>query len=230
MNPRRYIRNQNLAQQENNQNENQTRTNKPTGNQNKPQQSTYTLTLNRLQQNAHIKTQNISQQNTLSQLPYLPGHNPQTNPNLIINILSNQKLINWPKKELPNNYVPSYYDLFLHFPEKNCNPINGIVNIFFKVKSMEDHLFLNIDTNITINSIKQNGNELKYVVKYPFLLIYKAKYPYIIQPEHPIVINFTLRCENISNFSWQKKGFLFCNGLYITYLSYNNSKKTSSLL
>lgn len=139
-NPRRYKMNQNLAQSAKNQNENQTRTNQPTGNQNKPQQAVNMITQNKPQQIGHKTTQNISQQNTSSKLPYLPGHNPQSNPNLIINILTNQNRINWPEKELPKNYIPFFYDLFLHFPENNYNPINGIVNIFFKVKSMEDHL------------------------------------------------------------------------------------------
>ena len=255
-NPRKYKMNQNLVQSVRNQNENQIRTNKPIGNQNKPQQATHISTSNTPQQNASIKTQNkhqqathiltsntsqqnssiktqnkpqqathISTSNTSSKLPYLPGHNPKTNSNLIINALSNQNGINWPDKELPKNYIPSYYDLYLHFPESNYNPINGIVNILFKVTKIKDHLFLNIDTNITINSIKQNGNKLKYVVKYPYLLIYKAEYPYIIQSEYPIEINYTLQCENISNFSWQKTGFLFCNGLYITRLFFNESKK-----
>ena len=91
---------------------------------------------------------------------------------------------------LSQDYIPTHYDLYLHI-QKHKRTCNASVTITFKKNADSDSAYLNIDTNITIKAITQNGQPLKYFVEYPNLLIFCSEN--IELSMYPVTINYTVK-------------------------------------
>ena len=67
---------------------------------------------------------------------------------------------------LPQNYIPTHYDLFIHYL-KDDHPFDANVTITFEKNQDDDKVVLNVERNISIQRITQNAVQLKYEVNYP---------------------------------------------------------------
>lgn len=65
-------------------------------------------------------------------------------------------------KRLPQNYIPTHYELYIHIEERKSS-FDSIVTITFEKKGDSNILQLNVDPSIVITRITQNESELKYL-------------------------------------------------------------------
>lgn len=76
-------------------------------------------------------------------------------------------------ERLPQNYIPTHYDLYIHYKEE-MYPFDASVTITFKKNSDSNSVTLLLNTNLTIKKITQNDLPLEYTVDYPKLIIQRS--------------------------------------------------------
>lgn len=93
---------------------------------------------------------------------------------------------------LPQNYIPTHYDLFIHF-QKDKRPFDASVSIIFEKNQEDDKVILNVEKNINIQKITQNNVQLKYDVNYPQVTIHRSKDPEQDISSYPIKIDYQVQ-------------------------------------
>ena len=93
---------------------------------------------------------------------------------------------------LPQNYIPTHYDLFIHF-QKDKRPFDASVTITFEKNQEDDKVILNVEKNINIQKITQNNVQLKYDVNYPQVTIHRSKDPEQDISSYPIKIDYQVQ-------------------------------------
>lgn len=119
---------------------------------------------------------------------------------------------------LPQDYVPTNYDLFIHFIE-GTKKFDANVTITFKKNKDSDSAYLNIDPHIHIKSITQNDTKLAYIVEYPNLIIFRSTQPSIDISSSPISIDYTVHPDEEEDC-----GFFVYEGCYFTDFEPNDAK------
>ena len=122
---------------------------------------------------------------------------------------------------LSQDYIPTHYDLYLHI-EKNKKTFDASVTITFKRNANSDTAYLNLDTNIIIKSVTQNSIPLKFIVEYPYLLIFCSEKKGIDLSTYPVTIDYAVR-----PFIDRKEGFFH---IYKSYFTDFEPNLTKSLL
>ena len=123
------------------------------------------------------------------------------------------------EKRLPQNYIPTNYNLYIHVTENNY-PFDAKVTITFQKNQIDDKIYLNIDPNIEIKKITQNNINLKYSVNYPKLIIKRSKNSLIDFDTYPITIEYKITPNEGYN-----QGFFICNGNYLTDFEPRGARK-----
>lgn len=111
---------------------------------------------------------------------------------------------------LPQNYIPTHYDLFIHYLSKP-SAFEAKVTITFEKKEGGDQIYLNVYDNITITQIKQNKTELTYTVNYPQLIINRGEDSDFDFTSSPIKIKYTVNPD-----TEEQWGFFSCGTSYLT--------------
>ena len=109
-------------------------------------------------------------------------------------------------KRLPQNYIPTSYDLFIHIVKKKKKADASVCIHFKKKKNRDsDEIVIHIKENISIKAITQNSIPLTYTISYPKLIITCST-----DPLFGFNIKFILGLICIMKFSncWGKK---ICN-------------------
>lgn len=119
---------------------------------------------------------------------------------------------------LPQNYIPSHYDLYLHINDKF--PLKASVSITFQKNKDDNKILLNVESPISISKITQNAIDLNYTVDYPLLTIERSKVPDIDFNSYPITIEYTVLPSD--HF---EQGFFLQNGSYLTDFEPNHARK-----
>lgn len=116
-------------------------------------------------------------------------------------------------ERLPQNYIPTNYDLHLHCL-KTPSPFEARVSITFQKKEGGDQIYLYINNNITITKIFQKKTELSYTVDYPRLIINPSADPDFDFNKSPIKIKYTVTPNTSKQF-----GFFFHMKINILQIS-----------
>ncbi|KAK8898286.1 hypothetical protein M9Y10_000565 [Tritrichomonas musculus] len=117
-------------------------------------------------------------------------------------------------ERLPQNYIPSNYDLYIHIIKEE-KQFNASLTITFQKTHDDDKLLLNIGQSITINAIFQKNIELRYDIDYPILTIYRPTEPEIDFDTHPLTISYSIKPLFHPK---QKIGLYIYEGCYLTHL------------
>lgn len=120
-------------------------------------------------------------------------------------------------KRLPQNYIPTHYELYIHIEERKSS-FDSIVTITFEKKGDSNILQLNVDPSIVITRITQNESELKYSVDYPILTIERS--PQLDFTSSPITIEY-----KVTPATDDDEGFFIYNGNYLTEFEPNLAQK-----
>ncbi|KAK8842465.1 hypothetical protein M9Y10_026052 [Tritrichomonas musculus] len=92
-------------------------------------------------------------------------------------------------ERLPQNYVPTHYDLYIHFKKREY-PFSASVTITFHKNQNDDKVFLHFNSNIAIINVIQNGHPLKFTMDLPKLIIYRSEDPEQDISTYPITIEY----------------------------------------
>lgn len=118
-------------------------------------------------------------------------------------------------ERLPQNIIPTHYDLFLHII-KNQYPVDAKVTIEFKKNQDDDYVYLHTSPNITINKITQNNVTLEYTIDYPKLIISRPKDSNQDFDSYPITIDYSLTPIFQSEYQKKPHGFFVYQDSYLT--------------
>lgn len=111
-------------------------------------------------------------------------------------------------ERLPRNYIPTHYDLYLHILPKRQYPFDATATITFQENDYSDKIYLNIESNITIENVTKNDTKLNYTVDYPKLIIdntERSESNFKIKIEYKVTPNLK-----------RMHGFFECNNVYLT--------------
>lgn len=114
-------------------------------------------------------------------------------------------------ERLPQNYIPTSYDLLIHIIKKK-KKADASVCIHFKKNGDSDEIFLHIKENISIKAITQNSIPLTYTISYPKLIITCSKDPLIDITQYPILIEYTVTADKEKQI-----GFFYSDNNYLTF-------------
>lgn len=120
-------------------------------------------------------------------------------------------------ERLPQNYVPTHYDLYIHVTPRTY-PFNARVTITFQKNQDDDKVILDIHQNVSIVKITQDQTELKYTVDYPKLVIFRSSTQDI--SSSPITIEYLLT----PNFN-DNTGFYSFEDSFLTKFEANYAQK-----
>lgn len=113
-------------------------------------------------------------------------------------------------ERLPQNYIPTHYDLYLHVKNDEY-PFEASVTITFRKNNDFEKFYLHIDQTIDIQKITQSNTSLDYTLDYPQLIINLAKTPEGDFSTNPITIEYKVT-PNLK----RMHGFFKCNDTYLT--------------